>query len=85
LSVQEDIVVKVKTRYNFIDLFAGAGGLSEGFLATGFKPIAHIEMNAEACMTLQTRACYYYLLKKGRLDIYHQYLRGEINRDTLYD
>ncbi len=84
LSKWEDFVVKGKTRYNFIDLFAGAGGLSEGFLANGFRPIAHIEMNAEACMTLQTRACYYYLLKKGRIDTYYQYLRGEISRDALY-
>ena len=73
-----------KTRYSFIDLFAGAGGLSEGFLSTGFKPIAHVEMNAEACLTLQTRACYYHLLKTDRLDRYRQYLLGEISRENLY-
>lgn len=34
---------------NFIDLFAGAGGLSEGFFQAGFNPIAHVEMNKSAC------------------------------------
>lgn len=30
---------------NYIDLFAGAGGLSEGFIREKFNPIAHVKMN----------------------------------------
>ena len=46
---------RVTANYNFIDLFAGAGGLSEGFLQAGFKPVAHVEMNEFAARTLETR------------------------------
>lgn len=66
--------------YNFIDLFAGAGGLSEGFFQAGFNPIAHVEMNPYAAQTLETRSCYYYLKKVNNLDLYYDYLRGNISR-----
>ncbi|MFE5430608.1 DNA cytosine methyltransferase [Peribacillus simplex] len=69
---------------NFIDLFAGAGGLSEGFVRQGFNPIAHIEMNKYAATTLKTRAAFHYLKNEGQLSIYHRYLRKEINREDLY-
>ena len=55
----------------FLDLFAGAGGLSEGFVMAGFSPAAHIEMDKAACYTLKTRAAYHWLKEQGRLDIYH--------------
>ena len=65
-------------------MFAGAGGLSEGFSMAGYTPIAHVEMNAEACYTLMTRECYYYLKQKGKEDLYKSYLKGEISREQLY-
>lgn len=69
---------------NFIDLFAGAGGLSEGFIREGFNPIAHVEMDEAACFTLRTRASYHFLKSEGKLDDYIKYLKGEITRDELY-
>ena len=73
-----------KQKYNIIDLFAGAGGLSEGFVQAGFNPIAHVEMDKDACDTLRTRACYHHLAANDRLDVYYAYLKGEITRDKLY-
>lgn len=70
-------------KYSFIDVFAGAGGLAEGFIANNFKPMAHIEMNKNACDTLTTRLSYYFLKKHHKLDIYHKYLNGIINRDEF--
>jgi DNA (cytosine-5)-methyltransferase 1 len=67
----------------FIDLFSGAGGLSEGFIRAGFEGIAHVEMNKDACLTLETRAIYHYLKKKNKIGIYKQYLQGFITRNEL--
>ena len=69
---------------NYIDLFAGAGGLSEGFMEAGFTPLAHVEMNSDACQTIRTRLSYHYLKEKRREYLYFQYLRKEISRDELY-
>jgi DNA (cytosine-5)-methyltransferase 1 len=70
--------------YNFIDLFAGAGGLSEGFIQAGFDPIAHVEIENSACNTLRTRAAYHYLKTNNKYKIYVSYLKGEITREQLY-
>lgn len=70
--------------YNFIDLFAGAGGLSEGFIQAGFEPIAHVEIAKAACNTLKTRAAYHYLKTEEQDHIYVSYLKGEITRAQLY-
>ncbi|NMH24805.1 DNA cytosine methyltransferase [Flavobacterium solisilvae] len=70
---------------NFIDLFAGAGGLSEGFIRAGFEPIAHVEMNKDACDTLKTRTSFHYLKNSNRINEYHDYLKGKITRDDLWN
>ena len=69
----------------FLDLFAGAGGLSEGFIRAGFSPIAHVEINKAACYTLRTRLAYHWLNKQDRLKEYNSYLYKEITREELYD
>lgn len=67
-------------QYTFIDLFAGAGGLSEGFIRAGFTPIAHIEMNKDACNTLKTRAAFHYLKVEGKLSVYEDYLKNKVEK-----
>jgi len=66
---------------NFIDLFAGAGGLSEGFIRAGYTPLAHIEKDKYACDTLKTRAAFHYLKDTGQLDIYEDYLYGKQEKE----
>ena len=72
---------------NFIDLFAGAGGLSEGFIQAGFNPIAHVEMNPYAAQTLETRSAFHYFSKQDNESIgyYYAYERGEITREELFE
>ena len=45
--------------YKFIDLFAGCGGLSEGFYRKGYKALLHLEIDKAACKTLSTRMKHY--------------------------
>jgi len=68
----------------FLDLFAGAGGLSEGFIRAGFKPVAHVEMDPSACYTLKTRMARHWLFNNNREDTYYDYLNRKISRDDLY-
>jgi DNA (cytosine-5)-methyltransferase 1 len=70
---------------NYLDIFAGAGGLSEGFIRAGYTPIAHIEMDKAACYTLKTRLAYKWLVDHNQEVLYSQYLRGIVTREELYD
>jgi len=69
---------------NCLDIFSGAGGLTEGFIRAGFHMIAHVEKEYSASLTLKTRIAYHYLKSKNKLDIYYSYLRQEISRNELY-
>lgn len=67
----------------FIDLFSGAGGLSEGFIQNGFKAIAHVEMDKNACETLETRLIYHKLKQENNLAVYYNYIQGKTDRKDL--
>lgn len=68
----------------YLDIFAGAGGLSEGFIRAGYEAVAHIEMDKAACFTLKTRLAYKWLSEHQKATIYSCYLNGKINRQELY-
>lgn len=66
-----------------VDLFSGAGGLTEGFVKAGFKIVAHVEKEKWACETLKTRICYHYLKEKDRLDLYNKYIVQSVNYNNI--
>lgn len=67
-------------KYTFIDLFAGCGGLSEGFYREGFKALAHVEINHFACETLRTRMKHY-----GYKDIDKEVIEHDITADDIIE
>ena len=70
-------------KLNYLDLFSGAGGLSEGFIRAGFNPIAHVEMDRAACYTLRTRMAYHWLKENDNLEIYADYLERNISERNI--
>ena len=73
----------MENEFTVLDMFAGAGGLSEGFFRTGYKFISHIEMDKYASMTLETRSVYHALKANGMEDHYYDYIIGEISREDI--
>ena len=70
---------------NIVDVFSGAGGLSEGFRYKDYYNfICHIEMDKDACASLELRNIYYYLKKENNLSLYFEYIQGKISKDDLY-
>lgn len=72
-------------KLRYLDLFAGAGGLSEGFIRSGYEPVAHVEMDRAACFTLRTRTAFHWLKDQNAEEKYCSYLQGRINRAELYE
>ncbi len=78
-------MVEGKNKLTFIDLFAGAGGLAEGFIRASYQPIAFVEKDTNSCLTIKTRLAYYYLKSIDKFDLYIDYLKKDINRKELYE
>lgn len=70
----------MENKWNFIDLFAGCGGLSEGFYKQEFNALAHVEINHIACETLKTRMKYY-----GYEDVDKAVLELDITREDIIE
>ena len=66
-------------------MFAGAGGLTEGFFRNNYDIISHIEMNAHAAQTLETRTLYHALAAKGHQNIYYQYYYQNLSREEFLE
>lgn len=70
----------IKKKYTFIDLFAGCGGLSEGFYRQGFEALAHVEINHWACETLRARMKYY-----GYKNVDDEVIEHDITAEDIID
>ncbi|MGK5091980.1 DNA cytosine methyltransferase, partial [Deltaproteobacteria bacterium TL4] len=75
-----------------IDLFAGPGGLGEGFSSyschddrAGFKIALSIEKDVNAHRTLELRAFFRQFEYSDVPRSYYAHLRGEISRDELFE
>jgi len=73
-----------KNSLNFIDLFSGAGGLSEGFIRAGFNPVAHVKIDEAACNTLLTRTVYHKFKNTPQFELYKSYLKGQLPKTELH-
>lgn len=72
---------KDRNKYNFIDLFSGAGGLSCGMVMAGFNPIASVEIMPQAVETYK-----YNFIEKHKFDenVETRDIRNQEVKEKLY-
>jgi len=71
--------------FSIVDLFAGPGGLGEGFESQGaFNIGISIECDPYAQRTLLLRSFFRQFVRDDVPDEYYNYLRGEISTDDLF-
>ena len=83
-------VAKERKAYPVVDLFAGPGGLGEGFAAlknkngeAAFKSVASIEMDKTAHDTLTLRHFFRCFRENQVPNAYYRYVSGEISKSDL--
>ncbi|WP_420543825.1 DNA cytosine methyltransferase [Streptococcus equinus] len=69
---------------NIIDLFSGAGGLTEGFRNSNFNILGHVEKDTSASKTLMLREAYHYLKSQKKLLLYKSFMNREISLEELF-
>jgi DNA (cytosine-5)-methyltransferase 1 len=68
-------------KLTFIDLFAGCGGLSEGFYMEGFKSLVHVDFDESCCKTIKERLRYY---KYGDEEISDTVICGDLTAPEIH-
>jgi len=71
------------SEFTAVDLFAGAGGFSEGFRRAGFDVVAYVESDMYASETLRTRHQFWQLSGGEGTRRYWDYLEGKIAKDEF--
>ena len=66
-----------------IDLFAGPGGLGEGFTKAGFEIAISVEKQSKECQTLVQRKLHHALVDRGDLELARALALGDITVDDL--
>ena len=68
-----------------VDIFAGPGGLAEGFAQAGYEILLSAEMNKVACDTLRIRKFFHQFSENNVPKEFYQFLRGEITFEVLIE
>ncbi|WP_261805536.1 DNA cytosine methyltransferase [Lapidilactobacillus luobeiensis] len=68
---------------NIIDLFSGAGGLTEGF-RHDFNIVGHVEKEAAASETLRLRDAFYYFKANHRESTYYDFLNNKLSLQDVF-